>query len=140
MMPDLDVHAPVADAIEILLSHYPEHGVWVKGDGQHGAFVRVEGISLSDLYVQDTTWIGFHITDMFPVADIYPHHVRPDLAYRSGATLAPPFQSGQTFPGTGEPSTMVSRSAGNHQVNSYSGPELAYIKLRKVQTWLNSPR
>ena len=32
---------------------------------------------------------------------------------------------------------MISRSAGNHHAHSYLGPELAYLKLRKVHRWLN---
>ena len=139
-MPDLEIHKPIVEAIEYLISQYPEGSVWTKPDGKKGAFVRVDDLELSDFYVQDKTWIGFQITDMFPIADIYPHHLRPDLACRSGAVLTPPFQAGQIFPGTGDQSTMVSRSAGNHQMNSYTGPELAYIKLRKVQSWVNSPR
>ena len=133
----LDVHSPVAEAIDILLSHYP--GAHAEADGDKGAFIRIEdALQLNEQFVQDSTWVGFQITGMFPAADIYPHHVRPDLAYRSGAALQPPFHAGQRFPGTGEPSTMVSRSGGNHQVGSYSGPEVAYIKLMKVQKWLNS--
>ena len=137
MTPDIDVFPPVAEAIQIFRERYPS--VWIKPDGQKGAFVRIEdGLELHNLYVQDSTWVGFQITSMFPAADIYPHHVRPDLSYRSGQTLQPPFHVGQNFPGTGEPSTMVSRSGGNHQAKSYSGPEVAYIKLMKVQKWLNS--
>ena len=80
--------------------------------------------------------MGFQISGMFPAADIYPHHVRPDLARRSGVCFTAPINPGQTFPGTGEASVMISRSVGGHQVHSYLGPELAYMKLRKVQRWL----
>ena len=138
---ELDVREPVAEVIDLLRNHFSPDAVWVKADGDGGAYVRIaDGLQLGDLYVQDNTWVGFQVTNMFPAADIYPHHVRPDLAYRSGAALTPPLHVGQTFPGTGESSTMVSRSAGNHQVNSYSGLEVALMKLWKVETWLNTPR
>ena len=32
---------------------------------------------------------------------------------------------------------MISRSAGGHHAYSYLGPELAFMKLRKVHRWLN---
>ena len=117
MTPELNVHAPVAEAIKLLRRYFPS--VSATADGSMGAYVRIEdGLNLNEFYVQNSTWVGFHLTNMFPVADIYPHHVRADLSYRSGAALQPPFHVDQNFPGTGEPSTMVSRSAGNHQVGS----------------------
>ena len=135
-MPDFNVHAPVAAALDHLRQIFGSDRVWARDDGSQGLFVKVDGLELSPAFVQDTTWIGFQISGMFPAADIYPHHVRPDLARRSGISFTAPINPGQTFPGTGEASVMISRSAGGHHVHSYLGPELAYMKLRKVQRWL----
>src|SRR5437762_3042916 len=58
-----------------------------KEDGQGGAMVIVDPIPLGSPYVQADTWVGFHITHLYPQADIYPHHVRPDLARVDGQAL-----------------------------------------------------
>ena len=133
-----DVHPPVAEALDHLRQKFGSKRIWAKEDGSKGLFVKVTDLELSQAFVQDATWMGFQISGMFPAADIYPHHVRPDLARRSGVGFDPPINPGQTFPGTGEPSVMISRSAGGHHNNSYLGPELAYMKLRKVQRWLTN--
>lgn len=133
---EFDVHPPVAEALAHLRQKFGSDRIWAKEDGSKGLFVKVTDLELSQAFVQTATWMGFQISGMFPAADIYPHHVRPDLARRSGAGFDPPINPGQTFPGTGEPSTMISRSAGGHHNHSYLGPELAYMKLRKVQRWL----
>ena len=136
-MPEFDVQRPVADALAYLRDKFGLDRVWAREDGSRGLFVKVHGLELAPLFVQRDTWMGFQISGLFPAADIYPHHVRPDLARRSGAAFSPPINPDQLFPGTGEPSVMISRSAGNHHLHSYMGPELAYMKLRKVLRWLN---
>lgn len=136
-MPEFAVHDPVAEALDHLRNRFGPSQVWAKEDGSYGLFVKIDGLELSPRFVQDETWIGFQISGLFPAADIYPHHVRPDLARRSGVPFSPPINPHQCFPGTGEPSIMISRSAGNHHLHSYMGPELAYMKLRKVQRWLH---
>lgn len=135
-MPEFNVHPPVAAALAHLRQKFGSDCVWAREDGSHGLFVKVDDLELSPAFVQDSTWIGFQISGMFPAADIYPHHVRHDLARRCGSAFCAPINPGQTFPGTGEASIMISRSAGGHHAQSYLGPELAYMKLRKVQRWL----
>ena len=134
---NLNAHEPVVDALHHLIDQFGSEQVWAKEDGSRGLFVKVDGLKLCDAFVQSETWCGFQISMLFPAADIYPHHVRCDLARRSGKPFEPPFNCGQTFPGTQEASIMISRSVGNHQIGSYLGPELAYLKLRKVLRWLN---
>ena len=133
---EFDVHPPVAAALAHLREVYGSERVWAREDGSRGLFIKIEDLELSQAFVQNATWFGFQISGMFPAADIYPHHVRPDLARRSGIGFNSPINPGQTFPGTGEASVMISRSAGGHHTHSYLGPELAYMKLRKVQQWL----
>ena len=136
-MPDFDVHSPVQEAYAHLCDAFGAGRVWAREDGSSGLFVKVDGLELSPVFLQDETWMGFQVSAMFPAADIYPHHVRPDLARHSGAPFEPPINPGQVFPGTNEPSIMISRSAGNHHARSYLGPQLAVLKLRKVLRWLN---
>src|ERR1700722_7510685 len=97
----------VQAAITELESRYPGR-IQVTELGDGGAKVVVTGISLRDTpYLQEDTWCGFTITFAYPYADIYPHHVRPDLARKDGAALGQSFHPNHNF--YGEPAVMLSR-------------------------------
>ena len=46
-------------------------------------------------YVQADTWCGFTITFAHPLADIYPHFVRSDLARKDGKPFGQGFHPGR---------------------------------------------
>ena len=73
--------AEVQRAIAQIEYHFYAANVLAKEDGEGGAYVLVEPVDLGPLYTEETrhSWIGFRITFQYPIADVYPHHVRPDL-------------------------------------------------------------
>jgi hypothetical protein len=118
----------VAAAIAELEAAYPG-GVVTTNDGVGGALVLVESVKLGPPYAQASTWVGFHVTHLHPNADIYPHHVRGDLARIDGQGLG----SG-TSPSSfqGRPSQQLSRRSNRRDAST----DTALLKLERVIKWL----
>ena len=91
----------------------------------------LESISLSSIYIQPNTWIGFHITFQYPYADVYPHFVRADLSRVDGKPLGS---------GTGsnnfENRQAVQLSRRSNNLNPAT--DTAILKLLKVLEWLRN--
>jgi len=126
------VKREVEQAIEQIRLQFPASPVLVKEDEQGGAYVVVDSVDLGDKYTVSTraTWIGFLIPFQYPFADIYPHHVRPDLTRVDGQPLGEGMGLSR-FEGFGRDSTQFSRRS-NHRD---SGLETALHKLLKVIQW-----
>lgn len=60
-------------------------------DGDGGAYVIVDPIDPGPAFVQRTTWLGFHLTNMCPDAAIYPVYLGADLQRVDGAGHKAPF-------------------------------------------------
>jgi hypothetical protein len=139
-MPNVQVQHPtlkpaVAAAIAALRAQYPACAVLVKEDAQGGAFVIVEHVDLGAIYTAATrtTWIGFHISFQYPFADVYPHHVRSDLARTDGRALGSGMQMTQV-PGFERPSVQLSRRSSRRDATI----ETAVHKLLKVVAWAST--
>jgi hypothetical protein len=119
----------VAAAIKELQLAYPAAKVTCKEDGQGGALVVVDPVPLGPPFAQTDTWVGFHVTHVYPQADIYPHHIRRDLTRLDGQALG----SG-TSPSTFQDrqSTQLSRK-GNRRDPAHDS---ALLKLGRVLRWL----
>ena len=77
----------VAAAIRELGEAFPDSKVSCRTDSQGGAYVTMEDVPLnSDIFVQAATWVGFRIGFQYPAAEVYPHHIRSDLARKDGRT------------------------------------------------------
>jgi hypothetical protein len=99
------------------------------GDG--GAHVVIESVNLGAVYVQDMTWLGFDITFQYPLADVYPHFVRSDLARADGREL------GDAISSTGwQGRTAVQLSRKSNRLDPAT--DTAALKALKVIAWLNS--
>lgn len=119
----------VAVAILEIEGAYPRATVTPKEDGQGGALVIVDPVELGPPYQQADTWVGFHITHLYPLPDIYPHHVRRDLVRLDGQALG-----SATSPSTflARDSTQLSRRG-----NRWDGSrDTALLKLQRVIAWL----
>jgi hypothetical protein len=101
------VTAPVARAITEIRSSFPDTQVYAWPDGQGGAHVVIDSIDLGPGWAQESTWLAFSISYLYPDADCYPHYVRADLAHADGRGLEVPFHFGNAF--LDHPSVMVSR-------------------------------
>jgi len=120
----------VAHAIAELEAAYPE-GVSQVEDGVGGALVIVDPVVMGAPYAQNSTWVGFHVTHLYPNADIYPHHVRGDLSRVDGQPLG----SG-TSPSSfqGRPSQQLSRRSNRRD----AATDTALLKLERVIQWLRA--
>ena len=122
----------VEDAINDLRKAFPSATVTPIEDGQGGADIVIEPVQLDpDVFIQSETWVGFHLSFQIPYADVYPIHVRPDLARRDGQELSDTaFHHNNSF--QNRPSLMLSRRSNNRDPEQ----DLPHLKVRKVLGWL----
>ena len=121
--------AAVQKAIDELGSTFPDAAVTVEEDGDGGAYVTLDPVSLAGPYTQTETWVGFHIGFQYPASDVYPHFVRGDLTRRDGAALG-----GGTSVTThrGKPAIQISRRSNKLD----PAVQTAAHKLLKVLAWM----
>lgn len=134
----------VEGAVAALSTQYGADAVLAVEDRHGGAYVVVEGIPLGEAFVQDESWIGFHIPSTCPYADVYPHFVRADLARSGGGRLGEGFSTEKSFPdqdGLKSAGAMPARQAVQISRRSNrkdsAGLETPLHKLLKVIEWLN---
>ena len=123
----------VNDAVAEICATFPDAEVRAVPDGNSGAFVIVDPVPLGEAYVQDSSWIGFQITFQYPLADVYPHFVRPDLARSDGTALGEGFASTSWNCPENRPVVQLSRRSNRLDPSV----DTAAIKLLKVLQWLN---
>lgn len=109
-------------------------------DGDGGAFVTLDKTPLASQYNQTETWIKFHITVNYPVADVYPHFIEPSVRL-TGASHADATPLGEgtslgTFKFANENLHAIQISRRSNHLN----PEIdtAALKLTKVLHWLET--
>jgi hypothetical protein len=120
------VNQDVLEAIEELKRAFPSSAVTVAEDGQGGARVIIETVDLGGRYVPRTTWMGGHITALYPNADIYPVFVGGDVSRTDGRTFEAPVTTGHIF--EGRPALQVSRM--NNQM--HLARQTALAKFLKI--------
>jgi hypothetical protein len=125
-------NAPVSAAIENLRACFPESQIVIEFDGDGGARIAIETVGLSDVYVQNSTWIAGHLVPQLPYADIYPLFVCGGLARRDGRPLGSGLSAGHMF--LGRSAVQVSRRSNRRDPTV----ELAGHKFLKVIEWLRT--
>lgn len=122
----------VAATIRELEEAFPDSTISWREDSQGGAFVAMEDVPLdSTIFVQTATWVGFRIGFQYPAAEVYPHHIRSDLARKDGKVIAGEgLHPNNSF--EGRRSLMLSRVSKRRDVRD----DTAVKKLRRVLTWL----
>jgi hypothetical protein len=135
----------VQDAIEGIRRHFHGLPVLVGPDQNGGACVFVEGVPLGPPYAQADTWLGFHITQACPYADVYPHFVRADLTRLDGKPLGEAITPGHSFPQPGvvvgntlPPRAAIQISRRSNHRDQQSNLETPLLKTIKVLRWLKS--
>jgi hypothetical protein len=121
----------VTAAIEEIRAAFEPSAVTIDETGDGGANVIIERVELGNTYLQDDTWLGFTITFQYPLADVYPHFVRGDLARVDEAPLGD-----ATSPTTWRDRPAVQLSRKSNRLNPAT--DTAALKALKVITWLNS--
>ena len=119
----------VADAIEELKGAFPSSTVCTREDGDGGAYVIVEDVAIGCRYRPSSTWIGGHITALYPYADIYPLFIGGDVSRVDGVAFVPPITPSQFLE---RPALQVSRR--NNHTQHY--PQTALAKFVKVLHFL----
>ena len=98
-----------------------------KDDG--GAVVTIDPIDLGPGYVPQQTWIKFLVCFQYPLADIYPLFVHPDVARADGQPHGEAITRAEF---EGEPALQLSRRS-NHLDAEI---DTAALKVTKVMQWL----
>lgn len=129
------ISAAVRSAIDGVCHTFDGHSVNFAADGSGGAFVVVADVTMSNLYVQDSTWLGFQISYLYPAADVYPHYVRPDLTRRGGGAGLGAGFSPTTWGFDNRAALQVSRRSNRWDPRV----DTAALKAVKVLAWINHP-
>ena len=124
----------VRNAIEELKLAFPSSVVRTKEDGDGGAYVVVEDVEIGDRYQPSSTWIGGHITALYPYADIYPLFIANSVRRVDGVAFEAPVTDGAQF--FDRPALQVSRR--NNHTQNY--PQTAVAKFVKVLHFLEELR
>lgn len=120
----------VAEAIEQLKAAYPASALTVREDGQGGAYVIAELVDLGELLEPRTSWMGGHITALYPYADIYPLFIDAGVRRADGRPFQIPITNGHHF--EGRPALQVSRI--NRQVQLTT--QTAVMRFKKSLEFL----
>ena len=120
----------VAIAIEELKKQFPAAAFTVAEDGQGGARVIMEPVSIGTRLRPHSTWMGFHIPPTYPYADLYPVFIGAQVERLDGAPLQPPLTRGPQF--EGRPAIQISRRNGTAQISL----QKATSKILKVLDFL----
>ena len=124
----------VRNAIEELKLAFPSSEVCIKEDGDGGAYVVVEDVEIGDRYKPSSTWLGGHITALYPYADIYPLFIANNVRRVDGVAFEAPVTDGPQF--FDRPALQVSRR--NNHTQNY--PQTAVAKFVKVLHFLEELR
>ena len=101
----------VANAIEELKRAFPASIVRSREDGHGGAFVVVEDVPIGSRYQPSSTWLGGHISALYPYADIYPLFIADDVRRVDGVAFAPPVTPGSSFLRTARPTDFAAQQS-----------------------------
>jgi hypothetical protein len=124
------VKVEVSKSIEELKKQFSSSSFNVREDGQGGAYVVIEPITLGPRYRPSTTWVGFHIAPQYPYADIYPVFIGAESARADGVAFVAPVTRGHTF--EGRSAIQVSRRSRTAQ----DGLQKATTKILKILDFL----
>lgn len=120
----------VANAIEELDRTFPSSSVSSREDGSGGAYVILEDVAIGPRYEPSSTWLGGHITAVYPYADIYPLFIGENVRRVDGVPFRPPITPGARF--EQRPALQISRR--NNHTQNY--PQTAVTKFLKVLHFL----
>lgn len=126
--------ADVRSAIEELRAGFPGHEVLVTEEPQGGAHIIVDNLDIGPAFATAKSWVGFTLGFQHPLADVYPHYLRADLAYADGRPVQSPLNAGHTMPGFDRPAVMLSRRSNRWN----PARDTAHLKLLRILDFLRS--
>ncbi len=116
----------VSAAVDELKRQFESAVFTINEDGQGGARVIMEPVSLGNRYSPASTWFGFHIPAQYPYADIYPVFMGADVTRVDGVPFAAPITNGHNF--EGRSAIQISR----RNAAAEAGSQKATAKILKV--------
>lgn len=122
----------ILEAIEELKRAFPSSPITTVEDGQGGARVILERVDIGERYCPRVTWMGGHITALYPNADIYPVFLGGDVQRCDGRAFEVPITAGLIF--EGRPALQVSRM--NNQM--HLARQTALAKFLKIVHFLET--
>jgi hypothetical protein len=122
----------IATGIAELRSQFEGAALSVREDGQGGAYILIEPVTLGPKYRPDVTWVGFQIPAQYPYADIYPVFISANVVRTDGVAFTPPVTPGHQF--EGRPALQISRRNGT----AAQGSQKATAKILKVLAFLEA--
>lgn len=87
----------VVRAIDAVKAQFPDSTVTATDDGQGGARLIVEPVTLGPKYRPTETWLGFHIPPQYPYADIYPMFIGAEVSRVDGTPFQVPVTPNHVF-------------------------------------------
>jgi len=120
----------VSAGIEDLKRQFSTSSFAVREDGQGGAYVVMQPVTLGPKYRPEATWVGFQIPAQYPYADIYPVFIGADVSRADGVAFIAPVTRGHNF--EGRPAIQVSR----RNTAAQSGQQKVPAKILKILDFL----
>jgi len=124
----------VANGIDDLKRQFNAATFAVREDGQGGAYVIIEPVTLGPKFAPSVTWVGFQIPAQYPYADIYPVFIGANVRRADGTAFTPPVTPGHMF--EKRPAIQVSR----RNSAARNGLQTASVKVLKVLDFLEKLR
>ena len=124
------MNTEVSKGIEELKRQFSGLPFAISEDDQGGAYVVIDGVSLSARFNPQKTWVGFQITAQYPYAEIYPVFIDAGVARADGIAFVPPVTAGHQFQGRN--AIQVSRRNGA----ASNSAQKATSKILKVLDFL----
>ena len=121
----------VSGAIEEIQKQFAGAAVSARDDGQGGAYVIIDRLSLGSRYRPEQTWLGFHIPAQYPYADIYPVFIGAESQRVDGTPFTAPVTPGHQF--EGRAAIQISRRSAAAE----SGTQRATAKVLKILDFLD---
>lgn len=123
----------VDTAMSDLRSFFGPDGVEVLSRDEGGAWVQIADQPLGRYWLQDNTFVVFHLPSSLPFADIYPLFVRPDLARADGLALNSPITAGHS---AGPPEARIEAVQVSRRTRGDASRQSAAHKVEKVLNWM----
>ena len=121
----------VIKGIDGIQHQFPGTVITVRDDDQGGAYVIVEDVVIGEFYCPSTTWVGFHITALYPYADIYPIFIDGGVKRKDGVSFSAPITPRHTF--EERAALQISR---RNNIKPASGFQTVTSKILKILDYL----
>jgi hypothetical protein len=122
--------ASVEAAIEELRRQFDGHVINVEEDGTGGAYFTINDVDIGAGFTPSRSWLGGHITNGFPYADIYPMYIDGALVRAGQQAFTVPVVPIPAW--RGRPAIQVSRV----NRNAAAQPQSASLKVLRVLDYL----